>query len=113
MSAPGVLSGHVYTLAAVLTAWFLAATPPVGDGLDDEAVFEFYDRRIPADVCTQRDFEKWWKTTSKEQSGLLTMTADDLLDDESTAPVVELVESSYPKTWEQGDQRATFGTDRA
>ncbi|MHA6670320.1 ATP-dependent RNA helicase HrpA [Homoserinimonas sp. A447] len=73
--------------------------------LDDEAVFEFYDRRIPAEVCTQRDFEKWWKTTSKEQPGLLTMTADDLLDDESSAPVVELVESSYPKHWEQGDQR--------
>jgi ATP-dependent helicase HrpA len=29
--------------------------------LDDEAVFEFYDRRIPAEVCTQRDFESWWK----------------------------------------------------
>jgi ATP-dependent helicase HrpA len=73
--------------------------------LDDEAVFEFYDRRIPAEVCTQRDFEKWWKSTTREQPSLLTMTADDLLDDESSAPVVELVESSYPKHWEQGDQR--------
>ena len=73
--------------------------------LDDEAVFEFYDRRIPGEVCTQRDFEKWWKSARAEQPDLLTMTADDLLDAESTTPVVELVESSYPKFWQQGDQR--------
>ncbi|HEY9498493.1 MAG TPA: ATP-dependent RNA helicase HrpA, partial [Terrimesophilobacter sp.] len=73
--------------------------------LDDEAVFEFYDRRTPAEVCTQRDFEKWWKSARAEQPELLTMTADDLLDEESTAPVVELVESSYPKAWQQDDQR--------
>jgi ATP-dependent helicase HrpA len=73
--------------------------------LDDEAVFEFYDRRIPTEVCTQRDFEKWWKAARTEHPDLLTMTADDLLDEESTTPVVELVESSYPKSWQQGDQR--------
>ncbi|MEX1078441.1 MAG: ATP-dependent RNA helicase HrpA [Homoserinimonas sp.] len=73
--------------------------------LDDEVVVEFYDRRIPAEVCTQRDFEKWWKTTRPEQPDLLTATADDLLDEEAEAPAVRLVESDYPKWWEQGDQR--------
>src|SRR5665213_584544 len=29
---------------------------------DDEAVFDFYDRRIPADVVSTRSFEGWWRT---------------------------------------------------
>ena len=72
--------------------------------LDDEAVFEFYHRHIPAEVCTQRDFEKWWKAARAEQPDLLTMTADDLQE----APLPELVEglgNDYPKSWQQGDQR--------
>src|SRR5690606_21642035 len=28
---------------------------------DDEAIFEFYDERIPANVASTRDFEGWWK----------------------------------------------------
>jgi len=39
VSPPGILPRHVYSLAAILTAWFLAAERPVGDGLDDEAVY--------------------------------------------------------------------------
>src|SRR5690554_5487347 len=72
--------------------------------VDDEAVYEFYDRRIPAEVCTQRDFEKWWKATRDQQPDLLTLTTADL-QDAPLEPLVELVESSYPKFWQQGDQR--------
>jgi ATP-dependent helicase HrpA len=71
--------------------------------LDDEVVFEFYDRHIPAEVCTQRDFESWWKRASAETPDLLTMTRDDLLEGSDAAP--ELLESDYPKWWHQGDQR--------
>ena len=39
VSPPGCLPRHLYTLAAILTAWFLAADRPVGDGLDDETVY--------------------------------------------------------------------------
>lgn len=35
----GCLPGHLYSLSAILAAWFLAAPRPVGDGLDDEAVY--------------------------------------------------------------------------
>ena len=41
VSPLGCLPRHIYTLAAIVTAWFLAAERPVGDGLDDE---EIYDR---------------------------------------------------------------------
>jgi hypothetical protein len=39
VSPPGVLPRHVYALTAVLSAWFHAVARPVGDGLDDEAVY--------------------------------------------------------------------------
>ncbi|MCW4386367.1 ATP-dependent RNA helicase HrpA [Salinibacterium sp. SYSU T00001] len=71
--------------------------------LDDEAVFEFYDRRLPADVATQRDFEAWWKRSRPESPELLTMTREDLIDEPDAAP--ELLEADYPKWWRQGDQR--------
>ncbi|WP_414172050.1 DUF3418 domain-containing protein [Clavibacter tessellarius] len=33
---------------------------------DDEAVFEFYDKRIPRDVASTRAFEGWWKKQRQE-----------------------------------------------
>ena len=67
---------------------------------DDEAVFEFYNRRIPAEVASTRDFEGWWKKARVETPDLLTMTRENLMDDS----VVEPVENSLPSQWMQGDQ---------
>jgi ATP-dependent helicase HrpA len=72
---------------------------------DDEAVFDFYQRRIPAEITSQRLFETWWRKARIETSDLLTMTAENLVDEDEVAPVAELVESSYPATWRQGDQQ--------
>ncbi|MCU1508453.1 MAG: hrpA [Glaciihabitans sp.] len=65
---------------------------------DDEAVFEFYQRRIPAGVYSVRTFEAWWRPERKEQPELLTMTADAL------AGEAQIDEESFPTTWRQGDQ---------
>ncbi|MDI2099561.1 ATP-dependent RNA helicase HrpA [Ruicaihuangia caeni] len=70
---------------------------------DDEAVFEFYDRRIPADVATVRGFEKWWRGASREQPSLLTMTEDDLAADTAVDS------QAYPTSWTQGDQKLGIG----
>jgi ATP-dependent helicase HrpA len=70
---------------------------------DDEAVFDFYQRRIPPDITSQRLFETWWKKTLASTPDLLTMTAETLAG-EIDEPLVELVETAYPKTWRQGDQ---------
>ena len=72
---------------------------------DDEAVFEFYHRRIPADVASQRSFEGWWKKARVETPDLLTMTAENLVDAEQAEPAAERVEASYPATWRHGDQQ--------
>jgi ATP-dependent helicase HrpA len=69
---------------------------------DDEAVFHFYDERIPADVASTRTFESWWRSARKEQPDLLTMTAELLVDDEADAAVDE---NAFPSVWEQGEQR--------
>ncbi|WP_158865137.1 ATP-dependent RNA helicase HrpA [Leifsonia sp. AG29] len=71
---------------------------------DDEAVFEFYDRRIPADVVSTRSFEGWWRKARAETPDLLTMTAEALLDDDAA----EIDEEAFPPVWRQGDQRLTL-----
>ena len=37
---PEVLPRHAYSLLAILTAWLLALNPPLGDGLDQVAVYD-------------------------------------------------------------------------
>ncbi|MDH6180236.1 ATP-dependent helicase HrpA [Microbacteriaceae bacterium SG_E_30_P1] len=68
--------------------------------LDDEAVVAFYDRRIPREVATQRDFEKWWKSARTEDPELLTMREEDLLEKTSDDDLGE----GFPAEWKQGDQ---------
>jgi hypothetical protein len=38
VSPPEVLPRHIYTLPAIILAWFRAVDPPLGDGRDDAAV---------------------------------------------------------------------------
>ncbi|MBX0301357.1 ATP-dependent RNA helicase HrpA [Cryobacterium sp. 1639] len=68
---------------------------------DDEAVFEFYQRRIPADVHSTRTFETWWRVARAATPDLLTMTAEALVPED--APEVD--ESLFPPSWQQRDQR--------
>ncbi len=68
---------------------------------DDEAVFEFYQRRIPADVSSTRSFETWWRKARAETPDLLTMTAETLLPED--APEVD--DTLFPPVWRQRDQR--------
>jgi ATP-dependent helicase HrpA len=68
---------------------------------DDEAVFEFYHRRIPAEVHSTRTFETWWRVARAQTPDLLTMTADALVPED--AP--EIDESLFPPAWQQRDQR--------
>jgi ATP-dependent helicase HrpA len=77
---------------------------------DDEAVFEFYDRRIPADVNTQRGFEKWWRRALEETPDWLTMTRDTLVEATAAteAPATEVPENAYPEIWRQDDQQLTL-----
>ncbi len=65
----------------------------------DEAVYRFYDARIPVDVFDARSFESWWRETSARTPRLLDMTEADLVDDASRAG-----EADFPPRWHQRDQ---------
>ena len=71
--------------------------------VDDEAVVDFYDRRLPAAVTDVRAFEKWWKDASATQPDLLTMTRTALLDEDDVGPEADT--DAYPAEWVTGDQR--------
>ena len=65
----------------------------------DEAVFRFYDERIPAEVFDVRSFETWWREAMAATPKLLVMRESDLIDDEERADQRE-----FPTRWTQGDQ---------
>lgn len=77
VSPPGVLPRHLYALAAIVSAWWLAAPRPIGDGLHDEAVYAHVgvDRRADGGERGRagrrrwrslarwtRSMDRWWPT---------------------------------------------------
>jgi len=65
----------------------------------DEAVFAFYDARVPDDVTDVRAFERWWRDRSRAEPDLLTMSSADLVEEDAATP-----DSAFPDRWRQGDQ---------
>jgi ATP-dependent helicase HrpA len=61
----------------------------------EEALFAFYDARVPADVVSARHFDTWWKQARHETPDLLTLTFDDLLSDAAD----DLDVDAYPEVW--------------
>ncbi|QLD10704.1 ATP-dependent RNA helicase HrpA [Microbacterium oleivorans] len=65
----------------------------------DEAVFAYYDARIPRDVFDVRSFEAWWRDAATRTPRLLDMTEADLAGDAAGGD-----ERAFPARWRQGDQ---------
>lgn len=65
----------------------------------DEAVFAFYDARVPRDVFDVRSFETWWREAASRTPRLLDMTEADLAGDAAGSD-----ERAFPARWRQGDQ---------
>ena len=65
----------------------------------DEALYAFYDKRIPASVVSARHFDSWWKKAGRSDPTLLTFTEDLLLSDRAD----EVDTDAYPTAWRQGD----------
>jgi ATP-dependent helicase HrpA len=62
---------------------------------DDAALFEFYDRRIPAEVTSARHFDTWWKQARAGDPGLLDLSAADLI----MPAAGEVSAADYPARW--------------
>ena len=61
----------------------------------EEALFAFYDARVPAEAVSARHFDTWWKQARHETPGLLTLTPGTLL----SAEADELDAGDYPEVW--------------
>jgi ATP-dependent helicase HrpA len=64
--------------------------------VEDEALYDFYDRRIPAQVTSARHFDSWWKKTRAQTPELLTFSPDQV-----TGPGADRIQpSDYPDRWD-------------
>ena len=69
--------------------------------VDDETLFDFYDKRIGAEVVSGRHFDSWWKKVRREQPDLLNFEKSMLINQESAA----VSDTDYPDAWQQGGHR--------
>jgi ATP-dependent helicase HrpA len=67
--------------------------------VDDEAMFELYDKRVPRDVVSARHFDSWWKKARKRAPEMLTFSRDELMT--QTARSLDL--QGFPGEWTQGE----------
>jgi len=65
-------------------------TAPV---VDDEALYAFFDQRIPAEVVSARHFDSWWKKARRRTPDLLELPAG-FFD-----AVSDIDQSEFPDTW--------------
>ena len=69
--------------------------------VDDQALYAFYDARVPADVVSGAHFDSWWKRARHETPELLTFTLADLVSGD--ADVLSALD--HPDSWIQADLR--------
>ena len=74
--------------------------------VDDELIYAFYDQQIPADVCSGRLLEAWYKNEVKRQSSLLVLSREELMRHEAAG----ITTQAFPKTLRLGgtDCTATY-----
>jgi ATP-dependent helicase HrpA len=69
--------------------------------VDDETLFDFYDRRVPAEVVSGRHFDRWWKRARADQPDLLTFDTAMLINSSAD----RVTEADYPDVWRQDGLR--------
>jgi len=69
--------------------------------VDDEALWRFFDARVPADVTSARRFDSWWKGEQRRAPDELTYTPADLID--PAAGTIDV--AGFPETWPLGPLR--------
>jgi len=67
----------------------------------DEAIFAFYDARIPEEVVSVAHLDRWWKAARRADPGLLTFPRDLLVDEDDAADLLD--PRARPDSWRQGE----------
>ncbi len=61
--------------------------------VDDELIFAWYDRQVPADVASGAAFERWYREASRADPKLLHLTRDELMRHEAAG----ITGAAFPK----------------
>ncbi len=61
--------------------------------VDEQLIYAFYDAQIPAEICSGRELELWWRDASKGHSKLLHLTRDELMRHEAAG----ITTDAFPK----------------
>ncbi|MGV1046482.1 ATP-dependent RNA helicase HrpA [Limnohabitans sp.] len=74
--------------------------------VDDELIYAFYDQQLPADVCSGRLLENWYRNESAKQPRLLLLTREELMRHEAAG----ITTQAFPKHIRLGgtDCQATY-----
>jgi ATP-dependent helicase HrpA len=74
--------------------------------VDDELIYAFYDQQLPADVCSGRLLENWYRHESAKQPRLLMLTREELMRHEAAG----ITTQAFPKHIRLGgtDCQATY-----
>lgn len=64
--------------------------------VDDELIFAYYDRLVPADIHQQTTFETWYKAASAEDRKLLYLNRDELMRHEAAGITTDLFPKQMP-----------------
>jgi len=74
----------------------------------EDALFEFYDSRVPASVVSARHFDAWWKKARHQTPDLLTLTLKDLLSEAAA----DVDSGAYPQVWTSASPGASGAGQR-
>ncbi|MFF7544294.1 ATP-dependent RNA helicase HrpA [Streptomyces canus] len=66
--------------------------------VDDDTLFDFYDRRVPEHVVSGAHFDSWWKHKRHEQPEFLDFEREMLIRESAEA----VTKDDYPDSWRQG-----------
>ncbi|MQY25261.1 ATP-dependent RNA helicase HrpA [Nocardia aurantia] len=67
--------------------------------VDDQVLFEFYDRRLPADIVSVRHFDSWWRKAQRNEPELLDFSASTVVNENAAV----LDPTAFPDSWRQGE----------
>jgi ATP-dependent helicase HrpA len=62
--------------------------------VDDELIYAYYDKQLPADVYSGRTFEAWWREASKTNPKLLLLSREELMRHEAAG----ITTDAFPRT---------------
>lgn len=66
--------------------------------VDADALYDFYDERLPEAIVSGAHFDTWWKAERRRRPDLLSLTLDVLAPDAAGVD-----ERAFPTSWRQGD----------